>query len=129
MGIQCFRLTKNVDYTLCIEILIVDYQLWHKTRISIDKSTSQGLTIGDFFVKRLSHRSVDSSNNVEFMYYHRVIVNFRKTAAGPLYQLHFLVDIPQDGIYLQGYAQNLKDNYVVAYNIYGTASDIDADKV
>lgn len=24
MGIQCFRLTKNVDYTLCIEILIVD---------------------------------------------------------------------------------------------------------
>ena len=35
---------KIVDYTLCIEILIVDYQLWHKSRISIDKSTSQGMS-------------------------------------------------------------------------------------
>ena len=27
MGIQCFRLTKDVDYTFTIEILITDYQL------------------------------------------------------------------------------------------------------
>ena len=38
MGIQCFALAKNIDYTLCIEILNVDYQLWHKSRISIDKA-------------------------------------------------------------------------------------------
>ena len=38
MGIQCFPLAKNIDYTLCIEILNVDYQLWHKSRISIDKA-------------------------------------------------------------------------------------------
>ena len=25
MGIQCFRLAEDVDYTLCIEILITDY--------------------------------------------------------------------------------------------------------
>ena len=53
MGIQCFRLTKDVDYTLCIEILITDYHLWHKSRMSIDKSTSQGFTIGDVFVKKI----------------------------------------------------------------------------
>ena len=38
MGIQCFRLTKEVDYTLCIEILITVYPLWHKSSISIDKT-------------------------------------------------------------------------------------------
>ena len=53
IGIQCFRLTKDVDYTLTIEILITDYQLWHKSRISIDKSTLQGLNIGDVFVKKI----------------------------------------------------------------------------
>ena len=53
MGIQCFRLTKDVDYTVTIEILITDYQLWHKSRISIDKSTLQGLNIGDVFVKKI----------------------------------------------------------------------------
>ena len=41
MGIQCFPLTRNIDYTLCIEILNVDYQLWHKSNISIDKATSK----------------------------------------------------------------------------------------
>ena len=71
MGIQCFRLTKDVDYTLYIEILITDYPLWHKSRISIDKLTSQGLTIGDVFVKKFSHRYIDSSNSIEFMYYHK----------------------------------------------------------
>ena len=40
MGIQCFSLTKYVDYTLCIEILITDHQLWHQSRISIDEATS-----------------------------------------------------------------------------------------
>lgn len=30
-GIQCFKLAKDVDYTLCIEVLITDYQLWHKS--------------------------------------------------------------------------------------------------
>ena len=91
--------------------------------------TSQGLTIGTVFVKIFSHRYVDSSNNVEFMYYHRVIFNFRKTAADPLYQLHLLVDIPQDMNGLQNYAQNFTENYFIAYGIIGTASDIDSDKV
>lgn len=50
MVIQCHRLQINVDYTLCIEIVNTDYQLWHKARISIDKTTSQGLTIGSVSV-------------------------------------------------------------------------------
>lgn len=52
MGIRRFPLTKNIDYTLCIEILNVDYQLWQKSRISIDQATSKGLTIGNVEVKK-----------------------------------------------------------------------------
>ena len=78
MGIQFFRLPKEVDYTLCIEIQITDYRLWHKSRISVDKATSKELTIGNVLVKKLSHRYANLSDSIEFMYYHRVIVNLRK---------------------------------------------------
>ena len=29
MGINFYRLTANTDYTLCLELLNTDYQLWH----------------------------------------------------------------------------------------------------
>ena len=60
MGYQCYRLQKNVDYTLCIEILNSDDKLWHTSRVLIDKSTSQGLTIGNVSVRRFNHGYVDS---------------------------------------------------------------------
>ena len=47
LGIQCFSLERVKDYTLCTEFLNTDYQLRHKSVVSVDKTTSQGLTIGD----------------------------------------------------------------------------------
>ena len=37
MGINFFRLAANTDYTLCLEILNTDYNLWDNTQISVDK--------------------------------------------------------------------------------------------
>ena len=34
MGMNFFRLTANTDYTICIELLNTDYQLWHKSQIT-----------------------------------------------------------------------------------------------
>ena len=59
MGINFYRLTANTDYTLCLEILNTDYQLWHKSQISVDKGTSTGLSIGNVSVSKLSHRYLD----------------------------------------------------------------------
>ena len=78
MGIQCYRIKSYIDYTLFIEILNADYHLWHKPKVLIDKSTSQGLTIGNVSVRKFSHRCVNSKKGPQFMYYHRVIVNFKK---------------------------------------------------
>ena len=78
MGINFYRLAANADYTLCLEILNTDYQLWHRSQISVDKGNSTGLTIGNVGVRKLSHRYSDSNNNPKFMYYHRIIVNFKK---------------------------------------------------
>ena len=129
MGINFYRLVANTPYTLCIEILNTDYQLWHKSKISVDKGTSTGLSIGNVSVKKLSHRFLDSKNQPQFMYYHRIIVNFRKLSSGNKFFLHILVNIPQEGTDLTVYPLFFNGVYMIAYGIVGTVSNIDPDKV
>ena len=129
MSANFFTLALDVDYTLCIEILNTDYQLWHKAKISVDKVISQGLTIGIVSVRKFSHRYTDSKNQTEYMYYHRMIINFRKTAPAHPYFLHLLVDISQAGTDLGVYPKNWTNNYVTAYGILVQVSDVDDDNV
>ena len=128
MGINFYRLTKNVDYTLCLEILNTDYQLWHKTQITVDKGTSTGLSIGNVGIRKLTQRYITSTNKVEFMYYHRIIINFRKLSSGNRFFLHYLVNIPQDGTDLAIYQRQFSGVYIIAYGILGTTSNLDPDK-
>lgn len=52
-------ITNLGDNALCIEFLNTDYQLWHV--VSVDKTTSQGLTIGDSISRKFSHKYTTSS--------------------------------------------------------------------
>ena len=129
MGINIYRLPANTDYILCLEILNRNYQLWHKSQISVDKGTSQGLTIGNVSIRKYSHRYTTSSNKVDFMYYHRIKVNFRKLNSGSKYFLHILVNMPQTGTDLAVYPTNFSGVYIITYGITSTVSNIDPDKV
>ena len=121
IGIQHFPLDKNKDYSLCIEILNAVYQLWHKSVVTVDKSSSQGLTIQNTIIKKFSHRYTNNGGSVEYMYYIRMIINFQKTwtALDPLYSLHVLVDIPQVGNDLDTYPQQLTRNWMIDYGVFG----------
>ena len=129
MGINFFRLAKNTEYTLCLEILNTDYNLWNNTQISVDKGTSTGLSIGNLSVKKLSHNYSDSTGKTQTMYYHRIIVNFRKLSSGNKFFLHILVDILQGGYNLATYPNQFSGVYIIAYGNKGIFSNIDPDKV
>ena len=129
MGINFYRLTANTEYTLCLEILNTDYNLWNNTQISVDKGTSKGLSIGNLSVKKLFHNYSDSTGKTQTMYYHRIIVNFRKLSSGNKFFLHILVDILQGGYNLSAYPTLFKGVYIIAYGNKGTFSNIDPDKV
>ena len=128
MGINFYRLPKNVDYTLCLEILNTDYELWHKSQISVVRGTSQGLAIENVGVKKLTHRFTNSKGQTEFMYCHRIIANFKKLLTGNPFFLHILVNIPQDGSDLAIYPKNFTGVYMIAYGIMSKVSNIDPDK-
>ena len=108
---------------MCLEILNTDYQ------ITVDKGTLTGLSIGNVSVRKLSHRYSDSKGQTQFMYYHRIIVNFRKLSTGNKFFLHILVNIPQDGTDLAVYPRQFSGVYIITYGIVGTFSNIDPDKV
>ena len=129
MGINFYGLAKNVEYTLCLELLNTDYSLWHKSHISVDKGSSQGLVIENVGVKKLSHRFTNSKGQTEYMYYHRVIVNFKKLLTGNSFFLHILNNIPQEGSDLAVYPKNFTGVYLIAYGIMSKVSNIDPDKV
>ena len=129
MGINFYRQPANTDYTLCLEILNTDYTRWNKTQISVDKGTSTGLSIGNVGIRKLSHRYTDSTGKTKTMYYHRIIVNFRKVSFGNKFFLHILVDISNRGYNIFKYPDIFQGVYLIAYGIVGTFSNIDPDKV
>ena len=129
MGINCYTLQLNVDYTLCIEIMNINYNLWNNTKVSIDRTASQGLTIGNVLIKKFRHVFSNFQNNEQYMYYHRLIINFNETAESHPYFLHLLVDIPHLQSNLKVYPKSFSGTYIVAYGILGQVSDVDADKV
>ena len=108
---------------MCLEILNTDYQ------ITVDKGTLTGLSIGNVSVRKLSHRYSDSKGQTQFMYYHRIIVNFKKLSSGNRFFLPILVKIPQEGTDLAVYPRQFSGVYIVTYGIVGTFSNIDPDKV
>ena len=128
-GMNFYRLPSNTDYTLCLEILNTDLNLWNPTRISVDKGTSTGLSIGNVSVKKLSHIYTDSTSKSQTMYYHRIIVNFRKLSSGNRFFLHILVNIPLIWPIVSRFPNIFKNVYIIAYGIVGTFSNINPDKV
>ena len=129
IGLNFFRLVGGADYTLCLEILNIDYQLWHKTQISVDNNTSQGLQLGNVSVKKLQHSFIDSKSQTQFMYYHKVIINFKKLTTGSRFFIHILVSIPNNGNDLAVYPLQYSGVYMIAYGIMSKVSNIDPDKV
>ena len=128
MGINCYQLNKDKDYTLCIEILNSDYQLWHKSVGAINKTTSKGVSVAGFTVQKFSHQYTNSSGNTAYMYYIKIIVNFQKTVSGTYYSMNHYVDIPQTGTDLGTYPQNWTNSWMIAYGIFGKVSSIDPPK-
>ena len=87
MGINCYQPKKDIDYTLRIEILNSNYQLWHKSVATIDKTTSRGVKIASFTVHKFSHEYPKRSGGVKYMYYIKMIINFQKTVSNLIYSL------------------------------------------
>ena len=88
------------------------------------------MAIGNVGIRKLSHRYTNSRGITATIYYHRIIVNFRKLISiGGRFFLHILVDIPLVGSLRPTFPYKFSGVYIIAYGIMGTFSNIDPDKV
>ena len=126
IGLNFYRLSSG-EYTICLEFLTNDYTLWHKTLISADHQSSSGITFHSETVKKLTHTYYYPISNIQYMYYHRVIISFTKNSSGRSF-LHVTVNIPQVGIDMNIYPNDFKKYYVIAYGINGAFGNIDPDR-
>ena len=128
LAIQCYPLQKDKDHTLCLEILTTHFELWHKSVITVDTSTNQGVTVKRWHVNKYSHEYRTSSNQVEYMYYHKLLVTCSKTASSTPYFLHSQDVMAQVGTDLGIYPTNFNKYYLIADGILGETMDLDPNK-
>ena len=128
MGLNMFTLDANKDYTMCLELLIGDYQLWHKANAAVNTVGSTGVSVSHHDVKKFSQRYTNNSGSVECMYYIRIIINFQKTDSTPhILNIHFGVD--QSRIDLNTYPSNWTKTWIIVYGVFGKFNNIDSGKV
>ena len=129
IGMNFYRLKGNTNYTLCLELLNTNQTLWNKAQISIDKGTSTGLTITHDSITKHTHNFTNSNGQSKSIYYHRIIVNFRKLSSGNKFFLHILVNIQINPFIPTSLPNPFSGVYLIAYGVEGTVSNIDPDKV
>ena len=129
MAIGNNHFQKNVDYTLAIELMALDYNVWHKTQIIIEKhSPAAGETIHSCISQKFSHRFINSTGNKQFMYYHTTIIQFQKDDVITSSFVYFTVNMDQIGADLGLYPNRFIANiFLVACGIVGKVHDINTD--
>ena len=126
IGVNFYRLLFG-DYTICFELLNTDYTLWHKTQIEVDRRTSSGLTFLSESVKKHTYSYYYPTNNLNYMYYHRVIVSFTKANAGRSF-FHLTLNIPEFRNDLNSYPNEFTKFYIIVYGINGAHGNVDPDR-
>ena len=79
-------------------------------------------------MNKYSHEYKTSSNQVEYMYYYKLVVTFSKTASSTPYFLHIQNIMAQAGTDLNTYPNNFDKYYLIAYGILGETMDLDPNK-
>ena len=125
-GLNFYRLAAS-DYTICFEFLTPDSTIWNKSQITVDHSSSSGITFHSESVKKLTHTYYYPSSNLNYIYYHRVIVSFTKNSSGRSF-LHVTVNIPNNNGDLNSYPNDFTKYYVIVYGINGAVGNIDPDR-
>jgi len=111
-------ITYQKDYTLCIELYMTDKTLFDKAQVSVSPYAT-GLWIEGVKVTKHTHEY----HGTHLLYYHRVVVKFRRTNFNPPANLY--VDYEVHGV-ASSYPIKLTDHfYVVVYGVEGLTDDVE----
>ena len=118
LGIQCFRLENNKEYTLVIELYNKDFETW-KRQLTFVNGT--GIWVESHHTQKFQHQYEENGD----IYYSKTLIKFKKTSTSAPIFVYITYHFDDKGDDMSTYPSEFVNQvYILAYGIKGLSDHI-----
>ena len=118
LGIQCFRLENNKEYTLVIELYNKDFETW-KRQLTFVNGT--GIWVESHHTQKFQHQYEQNGD----IYYSKTLIKFKKTSTSAPIFVYISYHFDDKGGDMSTYPSEFENQvYILAYGIKGLSDHI-----
>ena len=116
-----FRMTKNKEYSLVVELYNRDYKTWQRQQTFVEGT---GMWVINHITTKYQYHYGSSGD----LYYSKTLIKFNKTSSSPPIFVYYTVHFDDDGGDMNTYPNEFKNQvYLVAYGIEGLTDHVDPE--
>ena len=120
LGIQCFSLENNKEYTLAIELYNKDYETWNKQSTFVNADTAW---IESYHTQKFQHHYQENSD----IYYTKTLIKFKKTSTSTPNFIYITYHFDDNGGDMSTYPKEFANQvYILAYGSKGLFNHLDS---
>ena len=120
LGIQCFSLENNEEYTLAIELYNKDYKTWNRQLTYINADTAW---IESYHTQKFQHHYQENG----VIYYTKTLIRFKKTSTSTPNFIYITYHFDDNGGDMSTYPKEFANQvYILAYGSKGIFNHLDS---
>ena len=120
LGIQCFSLDNNKEYTLAIELYNKDYETWKRQLTYINADTAW---IESYHTQKFQHHYQENGD----IYYTKTLIKFKKTSTSTPNFIYITYHFDDNGGDMSTYPKEFANQvYILAYGSKGLFNHLDS---
>ena len=120
LGIQCFSLENNEEYTLAIELYNKDYKTWNRQLTYINADTAW---IESYHTQKFQHHYQENG----VIYYTKTLIRFKKTSTSTPNFIYITYHFDDNGGDMSTYPKEFANQvYILAYGSRGIFNHLDS---
>ena len=120
LGIQCFSLDNNKEYTLAIELYNKDYETWKRQLTYINADTAW---IESYHTQKFQHHYQENGD----IYYTKTLIKFKKTSTSTPNFIYITYHFDDNGGDMSTYPKEFANQvYILAYGSRGIFNHLDS---
>ena len=120
LGIQCFPLDNNQEYTLSIEMYNKDYETWNRQLTYINADTAW---IESYHTQKFQHHYQENG----VIYYTKTLIRFKKTSTSTPNFIYITYHFDDNGGDMSTYPKEFANQvYILAYGSRGIFNHLDS---
>ena len=118
LGIQCFRLENNKEYTLVIELYNKDFETWKRQLTFVN---GNGVWVENHHTQKFQHQYEENGD----IYYSKTLIKFKKTNTSAPIFIYITYHFDDKGGDMATYPSEFVNQvYILAYGIKGLSDHI-----